>query len=39
VVSQATGEWRDIELTSHREVTVQIGSAITEIPNFTWSAN
>lgn len=39
VVTQATGEWRDIELTTHREITVQIGTAITEIPNFTWSAN
>jgi len=39
VVTQATGDWKDIELSSHREVTVQIGSAITEIPNYTWSAN
>jgi len=39
VVTQATGDWHDIELTSHREVTIQIGTAITEIPNFTWSAN
>jgi hypothetical protein len=39
VVTQASGDWRNIELTSHREITVQIGSAITEIPHFTWSAN
>jgi hypothetical protein len=39
VVTQATGDWRDIELTTHREVTIQVGSPITEIPNFTWSAN
>jgi len=39
VVTQATGDWRNIELTSHREITVQLGSAITEIPNYTWSAN
>lgn len=39
VVTQATGDWRNIELSSHREITVQIGSAITEIPNYTWSAN
>jgi len=39
VVTQATGEWRNIELTSHREITVQIGTPITEIPNYTWSAN
>jgi hypothetical protein len=38
VVSQATGDWRNIELLSHREITVQIGTAITEIPNYTWSA-
>jgi len=39
VVSVATGDWHDIELKSHREVTVQVGTAITEIPNFTWSAH
>ena len=39
VVTQATGDWRDIELTSPREVTIQVGSPIDEIPNFTWSAN
>jgi hypothetical protein len=39
VVSVATGDWHDIELKSHREITIQVGTAITEIPNFTWSAN
>ncbi len=39
VVTQATGNWADIELTSHREVTIQVGTPITEIPNFTWSSN
>jgi hypothetical protein len=39
VVSVATGDWHDIELASHREITIQIGTAITEIPNFTWSAH
>ena len=39
VVTQATGDWEDIELTSHREVTIQVGTPITEIPNFTWSSN
>jgi hypothetical protein len=38
VVTKATGDWRAIELKSHREITIQIGTAITEIPNFTWSA-
>jgi len=39
VVTEATGDWHDIELRSHREITIQIGTPITEIPNFTWSAN
>ena len=38
VVTRATGDWNAIELTSHREVTIQVGTRITEIPNFTWSA-
>jgi len=39
VVSVATGDWHNIELASHREITIQVGTAITEIPNFTWSAH
>ena len=39
VVSEATGNWRDIELLSHREITIQVGTPVTEIPNFTWSGN
>ena len=39
IVTQASGDWHDIELKSHREVTIQVGTAIAEIPNFTWSAN
>jgi hypothetical protein len=39
VVTEATGNWQDIELKSHREITIQVGTAITEIPNFTWSGN
>lgn len=39
VVTEADGDWHAIELTSHREVTIQIGTPITEIPNFTWSAH
>ena len=38
-VTQVTTDWKAIELTSHKEITIQVGSAITEIPNFTWSAN
>jgi hypothetical protein len=36
VVTQNTGDWSAIELRSHREITIQVGTAITEIPNFTW---
>lgn len=39
VVTEATGDWNDIELLSHREVTIQIGMPIDEIPNYTWSAH
>jgi hypothetical protein len=39
VVTKDTGDWKAIELKSHREVTIQIGTAITEIPNYTWSAD
>jgi len=39
VVTEATGDWNDIELLSHREVTIQIGTPIDEIPNYTWSAH
>jgi hypothetical protein len=39
IVTKETGDWHNIELKSHREVTIQIGTAITEIPNFTWSSN
>lgn len=38
-VTRVTGDWKVIELTSHKEVTIQVGTPITEIPNFTWSAN
>jgi hypothetical protein len=38
-VTQNTGDWSAIELTSHKEVTIQIGTAIAEIPNFTWTGN
>ncbi|HEV7607891.1 MAG TPA: hypothetical protein VGO61_11170 [Steroidobacteraceae bacterium] len=39
VVTEATGNWGDIELLSHREITIQVGTPVAEIPNFTWSAN
>jgi hypothetical protein len=39
VVTEATGNWGDIELLSHREITIQVGSPVTEIPNYNWKAN
>jgi hypothetical protein len=39
VVTEATGDWHAIELKSHREITIQVGTPIAEIPNFTWSAH
>ncbi len=38
-VTEATGDWHTIELASHREITIQVGTAITAIPNYTWSGN
>lgn len=29
--------WQDIELKPHRIITIQVGSPIKEIPNFTWT--
>ena len=37
VVTEHTGDLAAIELTSHREVTLQVGTPITEVPNYTWS--
>ena len=39
VVTEATGDWHDIEVISHREITIQVGTPVAEIPNFTWRAN
>jgi len=40
VVTEYTGaNLGDIELISHREVTIQIGTPITEIPNYTWAGS
>ncbi len=30
-------DWGNIELKSHREITIELGTTLTEIPNFTWS--
>jgi hypothetical protein len=37
--TEATGDWKAIELTTHKLITVQIGSEISEIPNYNWSSN
>ena len=37
VVTEVPGNWQDIELKSHREITIAVGTPITEIPNITWS--
>ena len=39
VVTEPTGSWADIQLDTHRLITVQIGTAITEIPNYNWTGN
>jgi hypothetical protein len=36
-VAVFTGDPAAIELKSHREITIQIGSPIAQIPNYTWS--
>jgi hypothetical protein len=39
VVTMASGDWGDIELLSHREITIQVGTPIAEIPNYTWTGH
>ena len=34
--TQIADNWSDIALESHREITIQVGTAITEIPVYTW---
>jgi hypothetical protein len=36
-VTRYTGDPGEIELTSHREITIQVGSPISSIPNYTWA--
>jgi hypothetical protein len=36
VVTEVTSGWADIELTTHREITFQVGTEISEIPNYSW---
>ena len=39
VVTQAAGNWGGLELLSHREITIQVGPPVAEIPNYTWRAH
>ena len=39
VVTEADSDWQNIELKSHREITIQVGTPISEIPNYTWAGN
>ena len=36
-VTENTGDWSAIELTSHRTITIQVGTDISAVPNITWS--
>jgi hypothetical protein len=36
-VTENTGDWSAIELTSHRTITIQVGTDISAVPNVTWS--
>lgn len=36
VATENTGDWTQIELSSHREITIQVGTDITAIPSYTW---
>jgi predicted small lipoprotein YifL len=38
-VTESTSDWDKIELKSHREVTIQVGTDITAVPNITWNGN
>jgi hypothetical protein len=37
VVKVEEADWANIELTSHREITIELGIPTVEIPNFTWA--
>jgi hypothetical protein len=39
VVTEAASGWDSIELLNHREITIAVGTPITEIPNITWIDN
>jgi hypothetical protein len=37
VVKVEEADWANIELRSHREITIELGTPTVEIPNFTWA--
>ena len=37
VTRVAEADWSNIELRSHREITIGIGTGVAEIPNFIWT--
>jgi hypothetical protein len=39
VVTEATDNWGSIELKSHREITIAVGTPLTAIPNIIWDGN
>ena len=39
VTRPAESTWPNIEMTSHREITVQVGTPITEIPQYSWNGD
>ena len=38
-VTPVENNWGSIELTTHKEITIVIGTPIAEIPNYTWNGN
>ena len=38
-VTEVKDNWTDIELKSKREITISVGTLVTEIPNITWTGN
>lgn len=37
VTKVESADWKNIELKNHREITIALGTSLTEIPNVTWS--
>ena len=37
VTKVEAADWKNIELKDHREITISLGTEVTEIPNVTWT--